>query len=258
MEADLRKLLAIPGNYKVLFLQGGATAQFAAIPLNLLRGKTSIDVINTGEWSKKSIKEAKKYCKVNVAASGEDKGFTYGVRTSFDFRQQPGPFTLQVSVHTAATGQAIAESIGEIRDIRGARPVTADELEMGVAAHQLRVARFQASKVRAFFVREILEDLATAGIPGNPRRPAVELSATLFSGHRNPERVTGKHEIGLSVRHRSGRPPRPARLAGAIDLHHAVVDREALSRCHLIDANGPTEQVQATILAALAKLGGTQ
>ena len=76
-ENDLRELLAIPANYKVLFLQGGATMQFAAIPMNLLRGKTSADYINTGEWAKKAIKEAKLYCKVNIAASSEDKNFTY-------------------------------------------------------------------------------------------------------------------------------------------------------------------------------------
>ena len=76
-EKDLRELLAVPGNYKVLFLQGGATTQFAAIPMNLLRGKTSADYVNTGEWAKKAIKEAKLYCKVNIAASSEDKNFTY-------------------------------------------------------------------------------------------------------------------------------------------------------------------------------------
>jgi phosphoserine aminotransferase len=75
-EADLRELLAIPANYKVLFLQGGAAAQFAMIPLNLLRGKTSADYVNTGQWSKKAIGDAKKYCKVNVAASSEASSYT--------------------------------------------------------------------------------------------------------------------------------------------------------------------------------------
>src|SRR5687767_14399152 len=68
-EKDLRELLNIPANYKVMFLQGGATLQFAMIPVNLLRGKTSADYINTGAWSQKAISEAKRYCKVNVAAS---------------------------------------------------------------------------------------------------------------------------------------------------------------------------------------------
>ena len=76
-EADLRELMGIPANYKVLFLQGGASLQFAMVPMNLLRGKPSADYLNTGEWSKKAIKEAKKYGAVNVVASSEDKNFTY-------------------------------------------------------------------------------------------------------------------------------------------------------------------------------------
>jgi phosphoserine aminotransferase len=76
-EADLRELLGIPADYRVLFLQGGAIAENAIVPMNLLRGKTSADYVNTGEWSKKSIREAKKYCTVNVAASAEDRNFTY-------------------------------------------------------------------------------------------------------------------------------------------------------------------------------------
>jgi phosphoserine aminotransferase len=76
-EADLRELMGIPANYKVLFLQGGATSQFAMVPMNLLRDKKIADYIYTGEWSKKAIGEAKKYCSVNVAASSEDAKFTY-------------------------------------------------------------------------------------------------------------------------------------------------------------------------------------
>jgi len=76
-ESDLRELMNIPKNYKVLFLQGGASAQFAVVPMNLLRGKTQADYTNTGEWSKKAISEAKKYCKVNVAASSEDASFSH-------------------------------------------------------------------------------------------------------------------------------------------------------------------------------------
>jgi phosphoserine aminotransferase len=75
-EADLRELLGIPDNYRVLFLQGGATSQFAMVPLNLLRGKQQADYINTGAWSKKAIAEAARYCEVNVAASAEDSRFS--------------------------------------------------------------------------------------------------------------------------------------------------------------------------------------
>ena len=76
-EADLRELMGIPANYKVLFIQGGASSQFAMVPMNLLRGKASADYLNTGEWSKKAIKEAKKYGAVNVVASSEDRNFSY-------------------------------------------------------------------------------------------------------------------------------------------------------------------------------------
>ena len=76
-EKDLRELLAVPADYKVLFLQGGATLQFAQIPMNLLRGKGKADYVNTGEWSKKAIKEARQYCDVHLAASSEDRNFTY-------------------------------------------------------------------------------------------------------------------------------------------------------------------------------------
>ena len=75
--ADLRELMGIPDNYKVLFLQGGATQQFSMIPLNLLRGKLSADYVNTGIWSRKAMDEAKKFCHVNEAASSADRKFTY-------------------------------------------------------------------------------------------------------------------------------------------------------------------------------------
>ena len=75
-EADLRELMGIPDNYKVLFMQGGASSQFAAIPMNLLRGKKKADYINTGDWSKKAIAEAKRFCEVNVIATTEADNFT--------------------------------------------------------------------------------------------------------------------------------------------------------------------------------------
>ena len=75
-EADLRGLMGISSDYHVLFLQGGATSQFAMVPMNLLRGREQADYVNTGAWSKKAIGEAKRYCTVNVAASSESTKFT--------------------------------------------------------------------------------------------------------------------------------------------------------------------------------------
>jgi phosphoserine aminotransferase len=102
-ESDLRELLAIPANYKVLFLQGGAAAQFAMIPLNLLRGKTSADYVNTGQWSKKAIGDAKKYCKVNVAASSEAASYTCVPRQS-EWKLDPGAAYVHVTTNETIGG----------------------------------------------------------------------------------------------------------------------------------------------------------
>ncbi len=75
-EADLRELMGIPDNYKVLFLQGGASQQFAMIPMNLMKHKVA-DYIVTGQWAKKAYQEAAKYGKANKIASSEDKTFSY-------------------------------------------------------------------------------------------------------------------------------------------------------------------------------------
>ncbi|MBO5106344.1 MAG: 3-phosphoserine/phosphohydroxythreonine transaminase, partial [Clostridia bacterium] len=76
-EADLRKLMGIPDNYKVLFLQGGASSQFAMLPLNLLNKSGKADFVITGQWAKKAYKEAARYGEANVVASSEDKTFSY-------------------------------------------------------------------------------------------------------------------------------------------------------------------------------------
>ncbi|MEA3412595.1 MAG: 3-phosphoserine/phosphohydroxythreonine transaminase [Pseudomonadota bacterium] len=75
-ETNLRKVLSIPDNYRVLFLQGGASSQFAMVPLNLLGDKASADYVNTGQWSKKAIGEARRFCDVRVVATAEGSGFT--------------------------------------------------------------------------------------------------------------------------------------------------------------------------------------
>ena len=75
-DADLRDLMGIPDNYKVLFIQGGATLQFAAVPWNLMKNGKAV-YIDTGAWSNKAIKEAKKYGEVIVAASSKDKNYSY-------------------------------------------------------------------------------------------------------------------------------------------------------------------------------------
>jgi phosphoserine aminotransferase len=75
-EADVRELLGIGSGYRVLFLQGGATGQFSAIPMNLASDGATVDYVNTGHWSKKALGDARRYCNVNVVADGAASGYT--------------------------------------------------------------------------------------------------------------------------------------------------------------------------------------
>ena len=77
VERDIREILGVPANYKILLLQGGASQQFALVPMNLLGGKPSADYVNTGEWAKKAIEEAQNLGAVNTVASSQDKNFSY-------------------------------------------------------------------------------------------------------------------------------------------------------------------------------------
>ncbi len=118
--ADLRELMAIPDNYEILFLQGGASSQFAMVPMNLLRGKTKADYINTGAWSKKAIGEAKKFCDVNLAATTEADGFS----------SAPEQKDLQLSSDAAYVHYTPNETIGGVEfnyiPETGDKPLVAD------------------------------------------------------------------------------------------------------------------------------------
>lgn len=134
-EADLRELMAIPAHYKVLFLQGGASTQFAAIPLNLLGKQQEADYFHTGEWSKKAIAEAKRYGKVNVVASSESKNFTY----------VPAASEWHFSPQAAYVHYTPNETIGglEFHDIPevGGKPLVAD-MSSTILSKPIDVNRF--------------------------------------------------------------------------------------------------------------------
>ena len=108
-EADLRELMGISANYKVLFLQGGASLQFAMAPMNLLRGKASADYLNTGKKKKKAIKEAKKYGAVNVIASSEDKNFSYAPAFS-QWKLDPNAAYVHITQNETIGGVEIFET----------------------------------------------------------------------------------------------------------------------------------------------------
>ena len=103
LEADLRELMAIPDNYKVLFLQGGATAQFSMIPMNILQGKTKACYVNTGAWSTKALKDASRYCKVIVSASSEETNFT-GIPESSEWMVDPDAAYLHYTANETIHG----------------------------------------------------------------------------------------------------------------------------------------------------------
>ena len=105
-EQDLRELLAVPANYRVLFLQGGATGQFAAVPLNLTTADATVDYVNTGNWSKKAIGEAKRYCAhVKVIADGVSSGYN-AVPAESTWQHSPGAAYLHYTPNETIGGVA--------------------------------------------------------------------------------------------------------------------------------------------------------
>jgi phosphoserine aminotransferase len=164
--ADLRELMAIPANYKVLFLQGGASAQFDMIPMNLLGGR-SADYINTGAWSKKAIGEAKKFGAVKIAATTEaDK-----------FMRAPAQKELQLDPGAAYVHYTPNETIGGVEfgylPATGAVPLVAD-MSSTILSRPIDVSKFGliyagAQKnigpagLTVVIIREDLVGLAPAG-----------------------------------------------------------------------------------------------
>ncbi len=134
-EADLRELLQISANYKVLFLQGGAHLQFSMIPLNLLRGRKRADYISTGIWSEKAIAEAARYCEVNVAASSADRNYTYA----------PAQDAWQLSPDAAYVHYTSNETIGGVEVFwtpeTGGVPLVAD-MSSHILSRPIDVSRY--------------------------------------------------------------------------------------------------------------------
>eukprot|EP00243_Klebsormidium_subtile_P009199 TRINITY_DN4520_c0_g1_i1.p1 TRINITY_DN4520_c0_g1~~TRINITY_DN4520_c0_g1_i1.p1 ORF type:complete len:429 (+),score=146.08 TRINITY_DN4520_c0_g1_i1:110-1288(+) len=107
-EADLRELLAIPENYKVLFLQGGATSQFSAIPLNLAGPEDAVDYVVTGSWGSKAIQEAGKYAKANLAATGKPGKFT-DIPPQSEWKLTPGAKYVHICANETIQGVEFKE-----------------------------------------------------------------------------------------------------------------------------------------------------
>lgn len=186
-EADLRELLNIPDVYKVLFLQGGATSQFAMVPLNLLGGKNQADYLNTGMWSKKAIAEAKRYCQVNIAASSEQARFT----------TIPSPDTWQCNPQAAYLHYTPNETIGgvefhhipQVEDV----PLVAD-MSSTILSRPLEISKFALIYAGAqknigpagLTVVIVREDLLGEALPSTPTMFDYKIHADSGSMYNTP------------------------------------------------------------------------
>jgi phosphoserine aminotransferase len=186
-EADLRELMNIPANYKVLFLQGGASAQFAMVPMNLLRGRKSADYLNTGEWSKKAIKEAKLYGVVNIAASSEATKFTTA----------PAQAELRLDPNAAYVHYTPNETIGGVEfpyvPQTGSVPLVADmsstilSRPMDVTKYGLIYAGAQKNIGPSGLVVVIVrDDLLGQTVPGTPSMCDYKIHADNGSMYNTP------------------------------------------------------------------------
>jgi len=186
-EQDLRDLLSIPANYKVLFLQGGATSQFSMVPMNLLRGKGSADYINTGIWSGKAMKEAKRYASINLAASSEADSFL----------RVPGQDELKLDSNAAYVHYTTNETIGGLEfdyvPQTGAVPLVAD-MSSDILSRPIDVSRYGLIYAGAqknigpagLTVVIVREDLLGQTLAGTPSMYDYKLHADADSMNNTP------------------------------------------------------------------------
>ncbi|MBI5195910.1 MAG: 3-phosphoserine/phosphohydroxythreonine transaminase [Nitrospirae bacterium] len=186
-EADLKELLAIPQNYKVLFLQGGASSQFAMVPMNLLRGRKTADYINTGQWSKKAISEAKRYCSVNIAATSEPTKFT----------TIPEPAEWSLNPEAAYVHYTPNETIGGVEfpyiPETGSVPLIAD-MSSTILSRPLNVSKFGVIYAGAqknigpagLTIVIIREDLIGGELPSTPTMFSYKIHAENNSMYNTP------------------------------------------------------------------------
>jgi phosphoserine aminotransferase len=186
-ERDLRDLLAVPDDYKVLFLQGGASSQFAMVPMNLLRGGESADYVNTGSWSKKAIAEARKFCEVNVAVTTEPDRFT----------RAPAQDELQISANAAYLHYTPNETIEGVEfpyvPDSGETPLVAD-MSSTILSRPIDVARYGVIYAGAqknigpagLTIVIVREDLIGQSISGTPAMLDYKTHADSDSMYNTP------------------------------------------------------------------------
>jgi phosphoserine aminotransferase len=173
-EADIRALAAVPANYKVLFLQGGASLQFSMVPMNLLGPGQTADYIDSGSWAEKAIKEAKKVGSVNIAASTKAENYSR-IPARAELKLTPAA----AYVHMTSNNTIEGTEFKELPDVGGAPLVSDTSSDMfsrpiDVARHALIYAGAQKNMgpagVTVVFIRE---DLLTRSIEKKPTLPTM-------------------------------------------------------------------------------------
>jgi len=229
-EADLRELLAIPAHYKVLFLQGGASTQFAMIPLNLLRGRSGADYINTGSWSKKAIAEAKRFGQVHLAASTEASRFT----------TVPDPSALNLTPDAAYVHYTPNETIEGVEfpyvPDTGDTPLVAD-MSSTLLSRPIEVSRYGLIYAGAqknigpagLVVVIVREDLIGQTLPGTPTMLDYKTHADGESMYNTPP-TYGWYLAGLVFQW--------MRRNGGLTAMAAVNQRKAQALYTAIDGSG--------------------
>lgn len=186
-EADLKEILTIPDNYKSLFLQGGASSQFAMVPMNLLRGRDTADYINTGSWSRKAIAEARRFCNVNIAATAEASNFTT-IPPREQWSLNPGAAYVHYTPNETIGG---VEFHG-IPDV-GNAPLVAD-MSSAILSRPVDVSRFGVIYAGAqknigpagLTIVIVRDDLIGKSIPGTPTMFNYETHAKAGSMYNTP------------------------------------------------------------------------
>ena len=185
----------------MLFLQGGATAQFAMVPMNLLRGKASADYLHTGEWSKKAIKEAKKFGQVNIVASSEDKNFSYAPAFS-TWKLDPNAAYVHITSNETIGGVEIFDTpdtgnVPLVADMSSnilSRPIDVSKYGLIYAGAQKNIG---PAGVTVVIVRE---DLLGQTVPGTPTVFDYQVQAEAESMYNTPP-TYGIYIAGLVFKH---------------------------------------------------------
>ncbi len=200
-EADLRELMNIPANYRVLFLQGGASTQFAMLPMNLFGRVAAADYLNTGTWSTKAISEAGKYGKVNVVASSADKNFSY-VPAQSTWQLDPNAAYVHITQNETIGGVEIFNTpktgnVPLVSDMSSnilSRPFNVSEYGLIYAGAQKNIG---PAGLTIVIVRE---DLLGEPITGTPTMFSYQVQADNDSMYNTPP-TYGIYIAGLVFKH---------------------------------------------------------